>query len=122
MDAPRGNTMARVTPKAAKPNKAKPNKAKPNKAKPNKAKPNKAKPNKAKPNKPKRQRRAQAAKRLEAWARRLRAGLPIRVAGKVVRVPPWVEVETEFENDRGSSELEIEIKWSAPKRSKRPRA
>jgi amphi-Trp domain-containing protein len=112
MDAPRGNTMARVTPKAAKPNKAKPNKAKPNKAKPNKAK----------PNKPKRQRRAQAAKRLEAWARRLRAGLPIRVAGKVVRVPPWVEVETEFENDRGSSELEIEIKWSAPKRSKRPRA
>jgi amphi-Trp domain-containing protein len=68
------------------------------------------------------QRRSAVAKRLEAWAQRLRAGLPIRVAGKSAHVPAWVEVETEFESDRGSCELEIEIKWSASKRLKRPRA
>jgi amphi-Trp domain-containing protein len=68
------------------------------------------------------QRRAAVAKRLEDWAQRLRAGLPIRVAGKVAHVPAWVEVETEFENDQGNCELEIEIKWSASKRPKRPKA
>jgi amphi-Trp domain-containing protein len=64
------------------------------------------------------QRRAAVAKRLEDWARRLRAGLPIRVGGKVVHVPARVEVEAEFERESGEAELEIEIKWPESKRPK----
>jgi amphi-Trp domain-containing protein len=102
MDAERGHTMARITTQLAKPSTAKPKRTIARKAA-----------------SPRLQRRTAVAKRLEEWARRLRAGQPIRVAGKLAKVPEWVQVEAEFETDSGKSELEIELKWTAPKRPKR---
>lgn len=57
--------------------------------------------------------RAALARQLEDWAACLRSGSAIRVGGSAVRVPERVTVETEIESENGSTELEIEVKWTA---------
>lgn len=57
--------------------------------------------------------RATLARQLEDWAACLRSGRAIRVGGAAVRVPKRVTVQTELESEKGSTELEIEVKWPA---------
>lgn len=55
--------------------------------------------------------REMLARRLEGWAARIRAGRPVRVGSRAVRLPDRLIVETEFEIETGVAELEIEIRW-----------